>query len=34
LVSGAAGVSGSRAIPHFGQEPGPTCRTSGCMGQT
>ena len=26
-------VSGSSAMPHFGQEPGPFWRTSGCMGQ-
>ena len=25
--------TGSRAIPHFGHVPGPSCRTSGCMGQ-
>jgi hypothetical protein len=26
------GISGSRAMPHLGHVPGPTCRTSGCMG--
>ena len=26
-------TSGSSAMPHFGQGPGPTWRTSGCMGQ-
>jgi hypothetical protein len=25
--------TGSRAIPHFGQEPGFAVRTSGCIGQ-
>ncbi len=25
--------TGSRAIPHFGQDPGPFCLTSGCIGQ-
>ena len=25
-------ITGSRAIPHFGQEPGPICRISGCIG--
>lgn len=25
--------TGSRAIPHFGQVPGPICRISGCIGQ-
>lgn len=29
----ACGVIGSRAIPHFGQVPGPSCTTSGCIGQ-
>lgn len=28
-----SGVSGSKAIPHLGQEPGPFCRISGCIGQ-
>ena len=31
--SSATGISGSSAIPHFGHTPGPTCRTSGCIGQ-
>ena len=26
-------VTGSSAIPHFGHDPGPICRTSGCIGQ-
>ena len=26
-------ASGSRAMPHFGQLPGPGWRTSGCIGQ-
>ena len=26
-------VFGSKSMPHFGQAPGPTCSTSGCMGQ-
>src|SRR3954451_5432703 len=29
----AVGVSGSSAMPQIGQEPGPSCRTSGCIGQ-
>ena len=24
---------GTSAMPHFGQSPGPSCTTSGCMGQ-
>src|SRR3954451_20443785 len=24
---------GTSAMPHFGHEPGPTCTTSGCIGQ-
>lgn len=31
--SGAAGDTGSSAIPHFGQEPGWSAGTSGCIGQ-
>jgi hypothetical protein len=31
--AGAAGTTGSSAMPHFGQDPGPGCRISGCMGQ-
>ena len=31
--SSAVGMTGSSAMPHFGQVPGPTCSTSGCMGQ-
>ena len=31
--SSAVTSSGSRAIPHFGQAPGPFCLTSGCIGQ-
>ena len=27
------GASGSSAMPHFGQNPGPFWRTSGCIGQ-
>ena len=30
--SSAVTSSGSRAMPHLGQLPGPTWRTSGCMG--
>ena len=26
-------ISGSSAMPQIGQEPGPTCRISGCIGQ-
>jgi hypothetical protein len=26
------GISGSSAMPHFGQVPGPAWRTSGCIG--
>src|SRR5580704_8385109 len=26
-------LTGSNAMPHLGHEPGPICRTSGCMGQ-
>src|SRR3954469_3187582 len=29
----AVGVSGSSAMPQIGQEPGPSCRTTGCIGQ-
>jgi hypothetical protein len=29
----AVTVTGSSAIPQIGQEPGPGCRTSGCIGQ-
>ena len=29
----ALATTGSRAMPHFGQTPGPTCRISGCIGQ-
>ncbi len=29
----AVGISGSSAMPQIGQEPGPSCRTSGCIGQ-
>jgi hypothetical protein len=29
---GAATVTGSNAIPHFGQEPALGARTSGCIG--
>ena len=25
-------LTGSSAMPHFGHEPGPICRTSGCIG--
>jgi hypothetical protein len=32
-AAGAAGVTGSSAMPHFGQAPGPDRRTSGCIGQ-
>src|SRR5271165_428050 len=31
FVAGIAGDSGSKAMPHFGHGPGPTCRTSGHM---
>jgi hypothetical protein len=27
------GISGSSAMPQIGQEPGPSCRTWGCIGQ-
>ena len=30
--SAAVTSRGSSAMPHFGQLPGPTCRTSGCIG--
>ena len=34
LVSSSALASlGSKAMPHLGQVPGPTCSTSGCIGQ-
>ena len=26
-------LTGSSAMPHLGHEPGPICRTSGCIGQ-
>ena len=29
----AVASSGSSAMPQIGQVPGPTCRTSGCIGQ-
>ncbi len=29
----AVAISGSSAMPQIGQEPGPTWRISGCMGQ-
>ena len=29
----AVTVSGSRAMPQIGHEPGPTCRICGCIGQ-
>ena len=31
--SSADTSAGSSAIPQMGQAPGPTCRTSGCIGQ-
>ncbi len=31
--SSRLGISGSSAMPHFGQSPGRSCRTSGCIGQ-
>src|ERR1039457_757263 len=31
--AGAGAIKGSRAMPHFGQGPGPSCRISGCIGQ-
>ena len=31
--SSAVIVIGSSAMPHFGQEPGPSCTISGCIGQ-
>jgi hypothetical protein len=34
LLAGSEGDSGSSAIPHFGQGPGPIWRTSGHIGQT
>jgi hypothetical protein len=33
FVAGAAAMTGSSAIPHFGQSPGPSRRTSGSIGQ-
>jgi hypothetical protein len=33
FVAGAAAMSGSSAIPHLGQSPGPSWRTSGSIGQ-
>ena len=30
--SSPVATTGSSAMPHFGQAPGPTWRTSGCMG--
>ncbi len=32
-AASAVTVSGSSAMPQIGQEPGPSCRISGCMGQ-
>jgi hypothetical protein len=32
--SSSEGASGSRAMPHFGHAPGPSWRTSGCIGHT
>jgi hypothetical protein len=32
--SSSSGKTGSSAMPHLGQVPGPGCRTSGCIGQT
>jgi hypothetical protein len=29
----AVATSGSSAMPQIGHDPGPTCRTSGCIGQ-
>jgi hypothetical protein len=31
--SSAAPSIGTSAMPHFGHDPGPTCTTSGCIGQ-
>ena len=31
--SSRLGISGSSAMPHFGQAPGWSWRTSGCIGQ-
>ena len=31
--SSRLGISGSSAMPHLGQSPGWSCRTSGCIGQ-
>ncbi len=31
--SSSAGSTGSNVMPHFGQLPGRSCRTSGCIGQ-
>jgi hypothetical protein len=31
--SSSEGSSGSSAIPHIGQVPGPSCRICGCIGQ-
>jgi hypothetical protein len=33
LASDASTATGSSAIPHRGQVPGPFCRISGCIGQ-
>ena len=33
LSSAASGSTGSSAMPHLGQWPGPIWRTSGCIGQ-
>jgi hypothetical protein len=33
FVAGAAEMTGSSAMPHFGQSPGPSWRTSGSIGQ-
>jgi hypothetical protein len=32
-VSSTVAVLGSSAMPHLGQSPGPSCSTSGCIGQ-
>jgi hypothetical protein len=31
--SSSPGITGSSAMPHFGQVPGPIWRISGCIGQ-
>src|SRR3982751_835225 len=33
VSSPSAAPIGTSAMPHFGQEPGPTCTISGCIGQ-